>query len=126
MIGISTKIFDLQSARYFRRVEMDNQQLIQNNRRDRRVSRTATLDGGVSINDNGYVPGDRDISIKVPNASKAIADYLAYIAETYSQIIISTEESVFLGVPASFFVDQGGAANLTINLISDQIPATGG
>ena len=119
MIGISTPIFDLQGSRYFRRTELDCQQLNQNNRRDRRVSRTATLDGGVSINDNGYAPGDRDITIKVPNASKVISDYLAYIAETYSQIIISTEESVFLGVPASFYVDTYGAANLTINVISD-------
>jgi hypothetical protein len=118
-IGISTQIFDLQGAHYFRRAELDLQELNKNYRLTRRVSRTATLDGGTSIYDTGYAPGDRDITVKVPAASKAIADYLAYITKIYNQVLVATEESVFLGDPSSFFIDADGSANLIINIISD-------
>jgi hypothetical protein len=119
MIGISTKIYDWNGARYFRQSELDVKKCNENYRRDRRVSRTATLDGGVSIYDTGYAPGDRNITIKVPDASKSIADFLAYISKTYNEIIVSTEESVFLGDPATFYIDNDGSANLIINIIED-------
>jgi hypothetical protein len=119
MISISTKIFDLQGARYFSRAQLDQKKLLENYRRERRVSRTATLDGGVAVYDTGYAPGDRDITVKVPNPSMVMADYMSYIVTTYNEIVVSTAESVFLGVPATFYIDGDGAAILVINITSD-------
>ena len=119
MIGISTKIYDLQGARYFRQAELDIKKSNENNRRDRRVSRTATLAGGVFIYDTGYAPGDRDITVKVPAASGAVAAFLAYLVKNYSEIIISTAEAVFLGVPALSYLDNDGSANMIINVKQD-------
>lgn len=121
MIGLSTLIFDLQGARRFTRFELDQREVNKNNRRDRRITRTPTLDGGVSVYDAGYAPGDRDIMVRVPAPSKEIAEYLAYLCETYATIVVTTPESAFLGVPATSYLDEGGAANLLINVIEDLI-----
>lgn len=118
-IGISTKIYDLRGARYFRQAELDHKKSNENYRWARRASRTKTLDGGVAVYDTGYAPGDRDIIVKVPGASPAIADFMAYLVETYNEIVVSTSESVFLGVPATFYIDGDGAANLIINVKED-------
>lgn len=119
MIGISSSVFDPAGARYFRRQELDAGKLNETYRRDRRVSRTATLDGGVSVYDTGYAAGDRDMIVKIPGASRDIADYMAHVVKTYTSIIVSTSESVFLGVPATFYVDADGSANLVINITQD-------
>jgi len=119
VIGLSTNVYDLQGARIFRQAELDSKKCNENYRRDRRVSRTATLDGGVSVYDTGYSAGDRDMTIKVPRASRAISDYFAYLVKTYSEITVATSESVFSGVPAIWFIDSEGAANMVINLTED-------
>jgi hypothetical protein len=113
MIAISTNIFDLNGTRIF------PQKTNENLRWSRRVSRTATLDGGVSIYDTGYAPGDRDIIVRVREASREVADWMAYILKTYNKIIVSTVESVFEGVPAESYVDYDGAAVMTINITKD-------
>jgi hypothetical protein len=118
MIGISTNIYDLQGARIFRDAELDSKKTNENFRRERRVSRTATLDGGVSVYDTGYSAGDRDMTIKVPRASRQISDLFAYLVETYSEITVTTSESAFLGVPAIWYIDEDGAAVMIINIIS--------
>lgn len=119
MIGLSANIFDLQGARIFRAAELDDRKANENYRRERRVSRTATLDGGVAVYDTGYAPGDRDLIIKVPRASREIADFLAYLVKTYNEITVTTAESAFCGDPASFYIDAEGAAILVINIIED-------
>ena len=119
MIGITTEIFDLAGARYFTRSELDQRIVNQNDRRTRRMTRTPTLDGGVSVSDNGYAAGDRDIIVRVSNPSEAIRNYMAYIVETYSRVIVSTEEGVFVGNPSAYSMDADGAVNLTVNIISE-------
>lgn len=119
MIGISTRIFDLNGARIFRDDELDQQYVCTNRDLQRRMTRTATLDGGVSIYDTGYAVGDRDITVRVPNASKEIIDFLAYLVQTYNEITVTTDESAFIGVPGRAYVDSEGAAVLVINLTEE-------
>jgi hypothetical protein len=118
VIGISANIFDLAGARIFRGAELDQRKQNENLRRERRISRTATLDGGVSVYDTGYSAGDRDLTIRVPGAPREIVDFMAYLVQTYSEITVTTSESAFLGVPAVSYVDADGAAVMIINLIS--------
>lgn len=119
MIGISTRIYDLNGARVFRDDELDQQYVCTNRDLQRRMSRTATLDGGVSVYDTGYAVGDRDITVRVPNASKGIIDFLTYLVQTYNEITVTTDESVFIGVPGRAYVDSEGAAVLVINLTEE-------
>jgi len=119
MIGLSTRIYDLQGARVFREEELDPAALMENYRRTRRVTRTATLDGGASVYDTGYAVGDRDVTIKVPAAPKSVADYMAYIVKTYAEIAVVVAESAFIGVPEEFHMESDGAAVMKIKLTEE-------
>lgn len=116
MIGLSTPIYDLDGARYFKRGQLDLRYLNESQRWTRRATRVPTLDGGAAVYDTGYAPADRTMTIRVPGASQDIIDYLSYLARNYPLIIISTRESVFTGIPFDAWVDAEGAAALTINI----------
>ncbi|MEN6375577.1 MAG: hypothetical protein ABFD75_12485 [Smithella sp.] len=119
MIGVSTRIYDLNGARIFRDDEIDQKYICTNTDLQRRMSRTATLDGGVSVYDTGYAVGDRDITLRVPNAPKETIDFLTYLVKTYNEITVTTSESAFIGVPGRIYVDSEGAAVLVINLTEE-------
>jgi hypothetical protein len=55
----------------------------------RRVQKTATLDGGVDVQDLGYTDLDRPVSIDVP-CSRAVYDQLKYLIANYSELGLST------------------------------------
>lgn len=96
MIGIASLIFDLNGDIVFHNYK--RQQGLQS--MGRRLSRTATMDGNVQIEDNGLAHGDRNINIVIEHPTKAQADRLQYLIENYSDLRISTPEGVFLGVIA--------------------------
>ena len=98
MIGIATLIFDIQGD-----IVINNYKPLQGLRSlFRRVSRTATMDGAVQVEDNGLAQGDRNLNIVVDHPTEAQANRLQYLTENYSDLRISTKEGVFVGVIASF------------------------
>lgn len=117
-IGVSVNIFDVNGARYFDGDKLDTGKIQDNETRSRRMSRTPTLDGGVAVYDTGYSAGDRDIKICVPNASREIADFMAYLVETYNLITVTVGMEAFQGVPSSYSMNKG-AAELIINITDD-------
>jgi hypothetical protein len=64
----------------------------------RRVSRTATLDGGALIVDNGYTASDATFTISVPNLSASDRLSLLATIQTHSLLVLSTPVGCFLGV----------------------------
>lgn len=76
--------------------------------RSRRVSRTATLDGGVTILDRGYTHGDRTFSIVGTGISRADVDAVAALLEDWSLLVVSTREGCFLGAPSTLTYDGEG------------------
>jgi len=106
MISISTPTFDFDGSRVFREVAP-----VQVSDKTRRVSRTATLDGGVSVYDGGYADGDRDIEIIVYDPSAEDKAFCDYIIENYSEVIVSTSEGAFLACPRSCGIDSKGDLN---------------
>lgn len=104
MFGLSTQIFDLSGARIF-----TNTITVDGNRSgSRRNQRTATLDGGVVITDMGYCDGDRDLTIKVPEASLADIEYAKYIVENYNIVTVTTDEGVFSAAPGPYEANADG------------------
>ena len=73
----------------------------------RRVSRTATLDGGALIIDNGYSASDATFSISVSNLT--LADRAAILAtlQQHSLIVLSCKTGCFLGVVERVDESQG-------------------
>jgi len=72
----------------------------------RRMTRTQTLDLGVSIVDNGFSHGDRTMMIQA-KVSEAIADALVSLVQTYSLLNFSLPEGVFSGAISNFMNDSG-------------------
>jgi hypothetical protein len=77
--------------------------LIKENRR--RLSRSATMDGGCVITDSGISNGDRTISFTAPNVERAVSDLLWSIFEDNSMVMLSTAEGVFSGYMESVSID---------------------
>ena len=105
MIGISTQTYDLAGARVFRNT--DRNEDLRNRKGERRVSRTATLDGGCLIADMGYSDGDRTIRIEEPQASIEAVDFARYIVEHYTSVVIATEDGAYQAAPESYEVKYG-------------------
>lgn len=64
----------------------------------RRVSRTATLDGGCVIVDNGYTASDATFSIVIRNIDATTRLGLLGLIQRHSALVFATPENVFLGV----------------------------
>ncbi len=105
MIGISTQNYDLIGARIFRRTDIETE--LSNSAGKRRLSRTATLDGGASIYDTGYTDSDRDMTVIEPGAEIDAIEFARYIVETYGLINVASRDGFYLGVPESYRMDGG-------------------
>lgn len=90
MISISAKTF-YPSANIILNNYQSNRQL-----RSRRVTRTATLDGGVSVIDGGCSDGDRDITLSAV-VTKAQADILETIQRNNSRVTICQIDGAYDG-----------------------------
>lgn len=92
MIGLASQVFDLNGAVVLKRTEESDVATV-----ERRMSRTATLDGGAVITDGGYSPGDKTLRIIAENVSRDEFDAVAYLVKTYSQVVVSTETGCYVG-----------------------------
>lgn len=63
----------------------------------RRVSRTATLDGGALFVDNGYSPSDATFSIVLSNSTQDLRDSLNRLVQLHSQLLICFRDGAFTG-----------------------------
>ncbi|MEI7635871.1 MAG: hypothetical protein WCJ37_01085 [Syntrophus sp. (in: bacteria)] len=114
MIGISTQTYDIAGARVFRRSERTAG--LGNMKGSRRVTRTATLDGGVAIYDTGYSDSDRDIVATEPDADVSCIDFARYIVTMYGLVTVTMEDGVYTGVPETYQVNRDGALEMKILL----------
>jgi len=100
-LSISSALFDLNSPVELEILPTSSLQEI-----SRRVTRTPTLDLGVSITDNGFSHGDRTMKIQA-RVSEAMAGILAYLIQTYSLLTFSLPEGIFSGVIGNYINDNG-------------------
>lgn len=63
----------------------------------RRISRSATLDGGAYVVDNGYTASDADFTIVFKPLSPAQRATIERLTTLHSELIISTDRGCFLG-----------------------------
>jgi len=85
----------------------------------RRINRAATLDGGVAVNDFGYAPGDRTITLQW-RPDRATYDAVARLLRLYGSVRLVMEEGVFLAAPETIRDDAGGSTTMTL-LITEQL-----
>ncbi|MDY0164513.1 hypothetical protein [Desulfobotulus sp.] len=111
-IIVTTPVFDIDGTRV---MEQDSPELLANRSGSRRVSRTATLDGGAHVNDMGYASADR--TIKVSTETRHL-EWLSRVAKMYGEIRVSTEEGLFFGVPSSWGI-RNNTATLSVLVLRE-------
>src|SRR5262249_29183490 len=82
--------------------------------RGRRVIRTATLDGGAVVEDQGFAHGDRTWLIKA-KVGESLAENLRYLVQTYGEVRAVTKEGVFRAAPDG--LDERQAPFITLRLL---------
>lgn len=105
MITFSSKNFDLIGSVTVREDVEDNGLLDSS----RRVSRTATLDGGVVIDDAGYTDGDRTFNVTVRDIAQDDLDKLRWIQSVHADHRAATRDGFFSGVIEDISFKNGDA-----------------
>lgn len=108
MIGIGTKLFDLNGSHTFSNNELVTEDLTTANAQ-RRLSKVKTLDAGVFIDDSGYVAGDTDINVTVRTPDKELYDQLKDIFIYHGFVYIASSSGNFLCVPGAIKLKNGNA-----------------
>ena len=65
---------------------------------ERRLTRTRTLDLGVTISDNGFTHGDRTLRLEISRPSLLISQRIAYLCEYHSLIQVAAPDGAYIGV----------------------------
>lgn len=109
MIGLSTRLFNLAGfwvlhpkprAQDYRKLE-------------RRVSRTATLDGGASVVDLGYSDADRTFRFDFDGIEADTVEQIATAVKLYSEFVLCSDEGAFFVTP-QLFDYRGGVLTLVL------------
>ena len=93
MLSISAQTFDINGNITLKILPDSEIQTV-----SRRVSRTATLDGGVSLVDMGYTDSDREFSIKINEIPEQDLSNLKRMMKQYALLSFSSNEGFFTGV----------------------------
>jgi len=108
VISITSKLFDLLGHLEIEPLPGESEGGI-----SRRVSRVATLNQGVAVNDGGFSHGDRTLIYRYKPVSKDHDNRARRLVELHSRVYVSNADGVFECVPESF--DPGADSN-TITL----------
>ena len=101
-IVLSSRVFDLDGYVPLR-VQANSQQFD----KVRRVTRTATLDGGAFITDFGYTDSDRTMTFQIPALDRDGQIAVERMMRTYAEIGVSTYDGFYVGVMAGTQVRNG-------------------
>lgn len=72
---------------------------------ERRVSRTSTLDGGVTVYHGGYSDGDRDIVIVTRALTRPELDQLIEYMQDHTELFLYQTDGAYRVAPESWAVD---------------------
>jgi len=97
IVHVETKLFDL-SGHLIIQAKPDTT----TGRLTRRVNRSATLDGGVAINDQGFAHGDRTVEIYYKPVSKAHDDIARRIVEFHGRVYLTMPDGCYEAAPQEF------------------------
>lgn len=98
MIIVTANTFDPEGSRVFRRLDGS----AETRSGGRRVSRTATLDGGASVHDTGYSVADRKLMVTDLAPDTGLIDWVDRMTRMYGRVRVSTDQGVYLAVPENW------------------------
>lgn len=69
---------------------------------ERRVTRTATLDGLCTISDMGYTASDNRFVVRLKSPAQSVVDRIIYMIKNYPLVKLASKDGVFEGVITPF------------------------
>lgn len=114
LIHIAAKTFDLSGALTIRPRVANSQGAM-----TRRVTRSATLDGGAAVSDRGFTHSDRTMTVEWQPVSAAEDAIARRLHQYHSRVLVSTEEGCFEAVPET--LDLAASGNSFTLLIVDKL-----
>ena len=106
--SLSAPVFDIAGQVYIPARPVDSAEI------PRRVSRVATLDGGVAITDGGFSDGDRTLTVSWRTIGSAHLSAIEALVRNYPLLNLATEYGFFVVAVQTF---NPGAANSSIVLL---------
>lgn len=107
MIGVAAPVFDIDGAVKLKNIDADFDTT------SRRISRTATIDGGAYVSDQGYSDADLIINIKARDLTNAEAIMIRELVQNYGTLVATTPRAAYTVAPFSFSY-RGGVASLVL------------
>jgi hypothetical protein len=80
----------------------------------RRISRVATLDGGVVVNDAGFTDADRTIELKWKPTTSEFESSVARMIRAYGRLNVAAPDGFYLAAPEVY---RPGADESTLTLL---------
>lgn len=90
-VAIETTVFDLLGSIRFQCEEQSAP------KSTRRVTKSLTLNGGVFLDDQGFVSADEDHELVLTAPTAALVASLEYLHKNYSTLLLSSRRGVFTG-----------------------------
>lgn len=110
-LSLSTKTFDVNGL-----LQLEHDQDSETNNLKRRVSRTATLDGGATFDDMGFSWADAELKLKFKALTEAEATGLNYLCENYGELLAVNKDGVFNVLVNSLNI-KAGAGDLSLLIL---------
>ena len=86
----------------------------------RRVSRTATLDGGAVVYDTGYAAADRTLRLTVQARDATVPAFLERMVRLHSLVRVASGHGVHVGVPEKWAHNDDNTATLTVLVTTEE------
>jgi len=100
LIGLAARTFDPEGT-----LQVPWRDGTQTESLTRRVNRVRTLDGGVSISDRGYAPGDRTVVVSLVGQPLAMVERARRLLRLHGNVTVSMRDGFFSGTPSGY--DEG-------------------
>ena len=113
MISISARVFDPAGSLLIRNHDPDLESA------ERRVTRTATLDGSVTVTDTGQSDGDRTINVVALRATAAMVETARRFVQLYPLVTVALADGCFIAVPRDYSTRRD-ALNISL-LITERV-----
>ena len=85
----------------------------------RRMTRTPTLDGGVTIYDGGFNFGDWTLDISIPNITSVQHNIAQFLTQNIGNVSVSTDEGMFVGFIEKYKGDGDASMSILIEKRTD-------
>ena len=110
MVVISSIVFDVYGSLVIKKLSTDT--VLEDS--TRRITRTATLDGGASIYDGGYSAADRILTVGATPFTEAMLERVKYLIRNYPRVIVTCVAGGFECAFETYTVD---ATTLTLRFL---------